>query len=503
MVARAVFTPDPNEVIGTAERRLFGSFVEHIGRCVYGGIYDPENPFSDKEGFRSDVVEMVKELGVSVVRYPGGNFVSGYRWEDGVGPLEERPVRLDLAWRSVESNAFGLGEFMKWSKRVGVEPMIALNLGTRGIQEALDLLEYCNHPGGTRLSDLRKSHGHKEPFRIRTWCLGNELDGPWQIGHKNASEYGRLAAETARAMRMFDPALELVACGSSGSGMPTFGSWERTVLDHAFEEVDLISAHSYFEEIEGDRFSFLSSAVDLSRTIEKMISIADQAAAAKRSTKKLGISFDEWNVWYLSRYLEANHSAEWRSTPRLCEDEFTVVDGVVVGSLLMALLRHCDRVRIACLAQLVNAIAPIHCEPDSHAWRQTTFFPFSLTARHAVGCVLAATPVSPVKESKLYGEVPMIDALATHDPERRTLAVFVVNRSSERGSFTLNLGGFRGFGVIEVKSLFDEDSEATNSNSDPNRVMPRTLNRRGGDQGIEVDLPPVSWTMIRLAGRIR
>src|SRR5690554_2981524 len=242
---------DPTFAVGPVNRRLFGSFVEHLGRCVYEGIYEPGHPTADAKGFRGDVLELVRELGVSTVRYPGGNFVSGYRWEDGIGPREQRPRRLDLAWHSTETNEFGLGEFMEWSKATGVEPMMAVNLGTRGVQEAVDLLEYCNVPGGTALSDLRRSHGHQDPYNIRMWCLGNEMDGPWQIGHKTADEYGRLAAETARAMRMVDKDLELVACGSSSSVMPTFGAWESTVLGEAYDEVDYISAHAYYFEADG------------------------------------------------------------------------------------------------------------------------------------------------------------------------------------------------------------------------------------------------------------
>ena len=187
----AQLTIDPAFSIGPADRRLFGSFVEHMGRCVYGGIYEPGHPSADSRGLRRDVLELTRELGVSVVRYPGGNFVSGYRWEDGVGPVGDRPRRLDLAWKTIETNAFGLDEFMTWAAEAGVEPMMAVNLGTRGRPGGLDLLEYANHPGGTELSDLRRKHGAEDPYGVRLWCLGNEMDGPWQVGHKTADEYGR------------------------------------------------------------------------------------------------------------------------------------------------------------------------------------------------------------------------------------------------------------------------------------------------------------------------
>ena len=218
----AKITIDPNFRIGEVDPRLYGSFIEHLGRAVYGGIYEPEHPTADDMGFRQDVLDLVRELGVPIIRYPGGNFVSGYDWEDGVGPVEERPRRLDLAWKTVETNRVGTNEFAAWAKRAGAEPMIAVNLGTRGTDAARNLVEYCNHPGGSYWSDLRRSHGAEEPHAVGVWCLGNEMDGPWQIGHKTAAEYGRLAVETAKAMKWVDPSIELVACGSSKAAMPTF-----------------------------------------------------------------------------------------------------------------------------------------------------------------------------------------------------------------------------------------------------------------------------------------
>ena len=289
---------DPEFVVGEVDRRIFGSFVEHMGRCVYGGIYEPDHPDADDEGFRRDVIELTRELGVSVIRYPGGNFLSGYDWEDGIGPRSERPVRLDRAWRSVETNQVGTDDFMSWARKADVEPMMAVNLGTRGLQEACDLLEYCNYPGGTKWSDLRASNGSPAPYGVRLWCLGNEMDGPWQMGHKTAHEYGRVAAETARAMRRIDGRIELVASGSSSSAMPTFGSWENTMLTETYDLVDFVSAHAYYQEVDGDTASFLASAVDMDLIIDTVIATADSVGARLRSKKKLRLSFDEWNVWY-------------------------------------------------------------------------------------------------------------------------------------------------------------------------------------------------------------
>jgi alpha-L-arabinofuranosidase len=501
-VLTCTVTLDPDFGIAAVDPRLFGSFVEHMGRCVYGGVFEPGHAEADTDGLRLDVLKLVRELGVTVVRYPGGNFVSGYRWEDGVGPVAERPRRLDLAWRSVETNAFGLNEFMTWARRADVEPVLAVNLGTRGIQEACDLLEYANHPGGTQWSDLRRAHGVADPYGIKLWCLGNEMDGPWQVGHKSADAYGALAAETAKAMRQVDPGIKLVACGSSNDRMPTFGSWEATVLDHTFEHVDYISLHAYFEKQGEDRAGFLASGLAMDRFIEGVVATADHVAAKKRSRKRLKLAFDEWNIWYESRFAGYTN-LEWAEAPRLIEDEYSTEDAVVLGSLLMSLLRHADRVGVACLAQLVNIIAPIRAEPDRPAWRQTIFHPFALTARHARGNVLRVEPRTPTYDTASHGDVPVADVVATHDPETGQVTILAVNRS-ERESVTLtaHLRALPGLRIVEHLVLGGVHHELldTNNAADPDRIQPRTsTDSTTADGELTAALPPVSWTMLRLA----
>jgi alpha-L-arabinofuranosidase len=496
-------TIDPDFTVAAVPPRLFGSFVEHMGRCVYGGIYEPGHPAADAEGLRTDVLDLVRELGVSVVRYPGGNFVSGYRWEDGVGPRDQRPVTLDTAWRSIESNAFGLNEFMTWAGRANVEPMMAVNLGTRGVEEACNLLEYANFPGGTRFSDLRRSHGVADPYDIRLWCLGNEVDGPWQIGHKTATEYGLLAAETAKAMRRIDPRVELVACGSSNERMPTFGGWEAEVLDHTYEYVDHISLHAYFEQTPDNRARFLASARTMDAFIEGVVATCDHIGAKKRSPRKLGLSFDEWNLWYESRFVGQDNLA-WAEAPRLIEDEYTAEDAVVVGSLLMSLLRHSDRVAVACLAQLVNVIAPIRTESDADAWRQTIFHPFALTARHARGEVLRVEPLGPPARDTEGVDAPAVDLAATRDPETGAITVFAVNRDeTQQGRVELKLRVEEDLRVVEHVLLGGGDLLETNSQLKPDRVGPRlstdhAVTGAGTSARLTVGLPPVSWSMIRL-----
>ncbi|MEV4175849.1 alpha-N-arabinofuranosidase [Nonomuraea sp. NPDC049709] len=493
---QAKLTLDPTFKVAPVHRRTFGTFVEHLGRCVYTGIHEPDHPSADDDGFRRDVLDLTRELGISTVRYPGGNFVSGYRWEDGIGPVSQRPRRLDLAWHSTETNEVGVDEFVRWCRKASVEPMMALNLGTRGIAEALDLLEYCNHPSGTALSDLRVANGAKEPHGIRMWCLGNEMDGPWQTGHKTAREYGRLAAETARAMRMVDPKLELVACGSSSSHQPTFGAWEATVLEETYDLVDYISCHAYYEEQDGDLGSFLASSVNMDYFIASVVASADHVGARLKSRKKINISFDEWNVWYLSRFQNAEPPADWPVAPPLLEDHYHLADAVAFGGLLISLLRNSDRVTAASLAQLVNVIAPIMTEPGGRAWRQTTFHPFAQASRHAAGDMLRVEPVSPSYETKLYGEVPLVDAVATHAEDGTTL--FVVNRSTD-GPVSLEidaraLGGAR---IVEVTTLTDPDVYARNTADDPGRIAPRP-NADVEHDPMRILLPPVSWNVIRL-----
>ncbi len=284
------------------DERIYGSFIEHLGRAVYGGIFEPDHPTADEDGFRQDVIEKVKKLNVPVVRYPGGNFVSGYNWEDGVGPVELRPKKLELAWNSVETNEVGVDEFQEWAKRANTEVMMAVNLGTRGPQDAANLVEYCNSTTDTYYAAMRKANGFEEPFGFKLWCLGNEMDGPWQICAKTANEYARLACETAKMMKLVDPSIELVACGSSSPTMPTFGDWERTVLRECFEHIDYISLHNYFGNPNDNSAEFLGSSVVMEGFIKSVIAMCDEIAAEKKSEKKINVYFCRLNVLCHSYY---------------------------------------------------------------------------------------------------------------------------------------------------------------------------------------------------------
>lgn len=494
---------DRHAVVGPINRRLFGGFVEHLGRHVYDGIYEPGHPAAGPDGFRRDVIDLVRELGVSTIRYPGGNFVSGFRWEDSVGPRERRPRRLDLAWHSTETNEVGLHEFAAWLEAVGSDLMLAVNLGTRGVQEAIDLLEYTNVRSGTTISEQRRANGRDEPFAVQMWCLGNEMDGPWQVGHRSAEEYGSLAAQTAKAMRMVDPSVRLVACGSSASYMPTFGEWERVVLTHTYDDVDYISCHAYYEERDGDVGSFLASGVDMDHFIETVVATADHVGAVRGSARRIDISFDEWNVWYQSRFKEVDQIRgidTWPVAPRLLEDVYSVTDAVVVGGLLISLLKHADRVTSASLAQLVNVIAPIMTEPGGAAWRQTTFHPFATTSRLARGSSLRVAVDAPSYDTAAYGQVPVVDAASAWDDDAAAGALFVVNREVERPTTVeVDLVGLgpdvRALGAVV---LADRDRHARNTVSDPERVGLHALEVHTRDGRATLTLPPVSWAALTL-----
>ncbi|WP_342363665.1 alpha-N-arabinofuranosidase [Terrarubrum flagellatum] len=504
---------DRDFAIGDTHPRLFGAFVEHLGRCVYGGIFEPGHPTADAKGFRGDVLALVRELGATIMRYPGGNFVSGYNWEDGIGPVEKRPKRLDLAWFSTEPNTFGTNEFVDWCRAASVEPMFAVNLGTRDGDAARNMVEYCNHPGGTYWSDLRREHGWEKPHDIKFWCLGNEVDGPWQMEHKTANEYGRVAYEAAKMMRWIDPKIELAACGSSARNMPTYGRWEDEVLEHVFDHADFISLHTYLNNYKGDTESFLACPDLMDAFIEEVVAIADSVAARRRSTKRIMLSFDEWNVWYRTRRSRADRVKEgWPIAPPILEEIYNMEDALAFGGACISLLNHADRVKAACLAQLVNVIAPIMTETGGPAWRQTIFFPFAQMSRHGRGRVLRAHVESetykasyydPRAEQEVSYPIPAapylkMSAVATTDGG---LTLFLLNRDLKQEMETkIDARGFGRLSVAEATELRDDDLKAINSKSQPERVKPAPLAGVSVDGGhISARLKPASWNVIRLA----
>ena len=491
---------DKDYAIARIDPRIYGSFIEHLGRAVYGGIYEPDHPTADAEGFRRDVIDMVRKLGVPVVRYPGGNFVSGFNWEDSIGPRDQRPARLDLAWFTTETNEVGLHEFAHWARKAGSEVMYAVNLGSRGADAARNVVEYANHPSGSYWSDLRIQNGEKDPFGIKLWCLGNEMDGPWQMGHKTAAEYGRAACEAGKMMKWVDPSIELVACGSSSSEMPTFGSWEYEMLDECYDTIDYVSLHRYYGNPTNDTPGFLARSMDLDAFIKTVVSICDAVGGKKHSKKKLNLSFDEWNVWYHSNEQDKEvwKQGKWNRALPLLEDIYNFEDALLASSMLITFLRNADRVKIACLAQLVNVIAPIMTRNGGGCWAQTIFYPFMHASRYGRGTSLRALVNSPVYDCRDYDAVPLIDSTAVMGDDG-SVTVFCVNRdTAEDCELSIDLRAFDKLRFAEHIVLHHDDVKAVNTEEHPDNVAPAAGAPASVDGGrASVVVPALSWNVIR------
>ena len=494
---------DTRRTIAPIDRNLFGSFLEHLGRAIYEGIYDPSSKLSDANGFRNDVMEEVRELGVPIVRYPGGNFVSGYNWLDGIGPKQERPRVLDKAWNAINTNQFGTDEFLLWCKMAGTNPLIGLNLGTGTPEQAAALVEYCNVEKGTRWSDLRRKNGTAEPYKVNHWCLGNEMDGPWQIGHMTATQYGLKAADAARQMRYVDPDLKLVACGSSGPFMPTYLEWDREVLEQCYEYVDALSLHRYFgnteKETDKDTAKYLALNLTMDKQIAETVAVCDMVRGHKRSPKKLWLSFDEWNVWYRERSGDAVNGHR-QEAPHLLEEVYNLEDALLVGGLVNTLVRNADRVKLGCLAQLVNVIAPIMTN-GSGLFRQTIYYPYSWALRMAWGDALNVLAEAPEYEVSGMGRVPYLDVVATFSKEKGNASVFILNRDLERAhQVDLVWEDIAPTRVISASVLTGSDLKAVNSFASPKTVVPTEFSKPSTSGGhTKFEVPARSYTVLQWA----
>jgi alpha-N-arabinofuranosidase len=490
---------DSRRSISPIDRNLFGSFLEHLGRAIYDGIYDPGSKLSDSNGFRKDVMQEIKQLGVPIIRYPGGNFVSGYNWLDGVGPKQDRPRVLDKAWNSMNTNQFGTDEYMAWCKAVGTEPLMGLNLGTGTPEQAATLVEYCNVDRGTKWSDLRRKHGYAEPYKVKHWCLGNEMDGPWQIGHMTATEYGIKAQDAARQMGYVDHSVQLIACGSSGPFMPTYLEWDREVLEQCYDYVDGLSLHRYLGnngETGGNSSKFVAMNLTMDRQIAETLAVCDLVRGHKRSPKKLWLSFDEWNVWYRARSGDAvdGHRQE---APHLLEEIYNLEDALLVGGMLITLLRNADRVKVACLAQLINVIAPITTNANG-LFRQTIYYPYSWALQYARGKVLNVMIEAPTYDVEKMDAVSYIDAIATVTDDGKT-SLFILNRDlSKARQIELVWEDKPATHVLVSQVLTGDDLKAANGFDAPERVKPQAFDKPSTTNGrTRFEVPARSYTMIQ------
>ncbi len=488
---------DPAQTIAALDRNVFGSFIEHLGRSVYEGIFEPGSKLADSNGFRKDVLEEVKRMGVPIIRYPGGNFVSGYNWLDGVGPKNKRPVVLDKAWNTIEPNQFGTDEFMHWCRLVGAEPLMGLNLGTGTPEMAAALVEYCNQESGTRWSELRRQNGIEKPHNVRYWCLGNEMDGPWQIGHMPAREYGLKARDCGNQMRMVDPSLKLIACGSSSPGMQTYLEWDRQVLEECYDMVDGLSLHCYYRNdaqetgAAGDTAKFLSFNLEMEEQISEVAGVCDYVRARKRSPKRLWLSFDEWNVWYRQRDGDGKRTR----APHLLEEVYNLEDALLVGGFCNSLMRRSDRVRIACLAQLVNVIAPILTNSNGFI-RQTTYYPYVWALQYARGTVLDLAVESPTYDVKGKGPIPYLDVAATMDG--KTCSVFILNRDLAKArDVEIVWRETPPERVLFSQVLTGNDLKAFNSFDNPTKVAPQPFEPPKLGTKTAVQVPARSYTVIQ------
>jgi alpha-N-arabinofuranosidase len=492
---------DLNRRISTLDRNLFGSFIEHLGRAVYGGIYEPGSQLSGANGFRKDVLQEIKNLGVPIIRYPGGNFVSGYNWLDGVGPEKDRPRVLDLAWNSIETNQFGTNEFIKWCRAVGTEPLMGTNLGSGSPAMCAALVEYCNVDQGTRWSELRRSHGFDQPHNVKHWCLGNEMDGPWQIGHMPARDYGIKARDAAHQMRAVDPTVKLVACGSSTPFLPTYLEWDRQILEECYDEVDALSLHRYFgngEETGGDTSKYLALNLAMDREIEQILAVCEYVQGRKHSKKQLWLSFDEWNVWYRARGPEHDNGRR-QVAPHLLEEIYNLEDALLVGGLLNTLIRHSDRVRVACLAQLVNVIAPIMTN-ETGLFRQTIYYPYSWALQHARGDALDLVPQSPTYQVEEAGDVAYLDVAGTVDLNSNSATLLILNRDLQHPrELTVTWRGGSPSKLNACKTLTGSDLKAANGFDSPRRIVPHPLEPPRTGATMKLQLPARSYSVLNLS----
>lgn len=477
---RASILFDKHYVIGEVDPRLMGSFVEHLGRCLYNGLYEPGHPQADAQGFRNDVKALIREAGISGLRYPGGNFVSGYQWQDGVGPKAQRPVKKEMAWSMLETNEVGTNEFAAFTRDTGVELIMACNLGTGTPMAAGELVDYCNTPSGTYWAELRRTHGIEQPHGIHLWCLGNEMDGKWQISALTAEEYARKAREAAKIIKWMDPQAQTIACGSctNEEGHLTFGEWDRVVLETCYDDIDYISLHRYLNYRQNKLLVYAAHEderdipwlfADLRCYLDTVIAACDFVKGRRKSNKEMAISFDEWGVVTESGAVPGGQQQTYGYA------SFSQLDAVVYGGVLCTFLNYANRIKIACQSLLVNEGGMISTMPGGPAIRQTTFYPFRDVARHAKGVSLRSVSHIDAVETGHHGQHVALEAAATFDADSGRLAVFIANSDlNDDYALTLQLNSFGVLKPVSHTLLYAEDYRQGNSFAQPEGVLPDT-----------------------------
>ncbi len=473
--------------VARVDPRIFGGFLEHMGRAVYQGVYEPESPHADEDGFRQDVLSTLRRLQMPVMRYPGGNFASGYHWMDGLGPKSGRPIVRELAWQSTETNQFGTEEYIRLCRKLNWSPMITVNMGTGTPEEARNWVEYCNAPVGTHYANLRSENGSSVPHAVKLWCLGNEMDGLWQLGHVPAEHYAIRAWQAAQMMKSVDPSLELVVCGSSGNEMKTYLDWDRQVLEYMGEMADYISLHRYVGNRSGNTADFLAVTNSIDKQIEEIDTVCRFVQGKSRSQSRTYLCFDEWNVWYKNMEMDG----EGKFAPHLIEEIYNLEDALVVAGFLNSFIRHADVVKIANIAQIVNVIAPLQTRGDE-LLVQTIFYPFEMYARRREGTSLQVATHGPEYDSQSYGTAYMVDSSAILSDDK--LHVFATNRSlNEVARVEVDLADGQIVALENGELLTGPAPEAANSWEQPKTISPQAFATPEFVNGQAVfELPPLS-----------
>lgn len=487
---------DTERTIGEVHPHLFGNFAEHLGRCIYGGIFEEGSPLSDEEGYRKDVMKAVKELDVTILRWPGGNFVSGYDWRDGIGPRSQRKARPEGAWGDVESNRFGTHEFLRYCEKVGTEPYICINTGLGTIEEARQWVEYCNESRDTYWAQQRRKDGRDKPWGVKYWGLGNEIDGPWQLGHKNAEDYVKFALEAAKAMRRVDPSIKLIASGSSNFGPNSdWISWNRTVLERLRNDIDYISLHTYIGNRDNNFERFLAAGADIDERIEVVEGQIRAVRAGRPNARPIYIAYDEWNVWYRARGGSEHDTGRTR-----LEEKYNYEDALAMGMFFNSFIRHAGSVKMANLAQVVNVIAPIFTN-EKGLYLQTIYFPLAEYAKQKNTVALDALVTSPTYSTPARKDLKYLDVSVTHDAKSNTISVNVLNRS-EKLDIPTRIENVTGTisGDIGVWELRHGDLKTTHTFGDDARVRPatRSIQAALSNGGFSYMFPKASLTILKI-----
>jgi alpha-N-arabinofuranosidase len=489
-------TLDPAYQIAAVDPRIFGGFLEHMGRAVYEGVFDPNSAHADENGFRKDVLGALRQLRMTTMRYPGGNFASGYHWMDGIGPRNQRRTVRELAWQSIEPNQFGTDEFMKMASIMDWTPMLTVNLGTGTPEEARNWVEYCNSPTGSLYADIRSSNGSPDPYGIKLWCLGNEMDGPWQLGHVPADQYAIYAQQAAKLMKDIDPNIETVACGSSSRSLPTYIEWDRTVLEYIGSYADYISLHRYVGNPRSKTADYLAVTNSIDQQIEEMDAVCRFVQARSKSKKRHYLCFDEWNVWYRTHSTEHTNGSG-KFAPPLIEEHYNLEDALVVAGFLNSFIRHAEIVKIANIAQIVNVIAPILTRGDDMLL-QTIFYPIAMYSQRREGVALQPVVKGPGYESASYGYVNDIDTSAILGDG--VLNVFVINRNMEEtAQVEIQHPGGEITAVESAEIVTGDNPNDCNTYEQPNLIMSRPFSAaiiQDSTAGLEI--PPLSVVAVTL-----